>query len=321
MLAARELGLDGLWEESAAWLREQRDADGVWEQNLYGSSTAILGPAHGWAGCVLALGEGMGVAEVAWRFAVEEDGLANWPPVAGVDLVSSNRDGSIRTQWCHGAPGMVASLAGFLDEELALAGGELTWQAGPLVKGANLCHGTAGNGYALLALFTRTGDERWLDRARAFAMHALGQVERARSTTGQGRGCRGPAIRNGPLPGGLSRRQVEAPTSLAARQHGREALGVTPRRATDNGGTDGDHEKLRSTPTAGPSEWFTGTVYIDAVASAVGCASRVEREQRPLHSGCTNGLAHPSERPDDLCHRGHRPRATAWRAGRGDSAG
>jgi hypothetical protein len=82
---------------------------------------------------------------------------------------------------------MVASLAGFLDEELALAGGELTWQAGPLVKGANLCHGTAGNGYALLALFTRTGDERWLARARAFAMHALGQVERARATTGQGR--------------------------------------------------------------------------------------------------------------------------------------
>ena len=187
MLAARELGLDGLWEESAAWLREQRDEDGVWEQNLYGQRHRFLGPAHGWAGCVLALGEGTGVAEAARRFAVEEDGLANWPPFAGGDLVSSNRDGSIRTQWCHGAPGVVASLAGFLDEELALAGGELTWQAGPLVKGANLCHGTAGNGYALLALFTRTGDERWLARARAFAMHALDQVERARSTTGQGR--------------------------------------------------------------------------------------------------------------------------------------
>jgi hypothetical protein len=33
------------------------------------------------------------------------------------------------------------------------AGGELTWRAGPLAKGANLCHGTAGNGYAFLALF------------------------------------------------------------------------------------------------------------------------------------------------------------------------
>jgi hypothetical protein len=75
----------------------------------------------------------------------------------------------------------------FLDEELALAGGELTWRAGPLVKGANLCHGTAGNGYAFFALLERTGDERWLARARAFAMHALGQVERARSTYGRGR--------------------------------------------------------------------------------------------------------------------------------------
>jgi hypothetical protein len=33
----------------------------------------------------------------------------------------------------------------------------------------------------------RTGDERWLDRARAFAMHALGQLEGARAATGQGR--------------------------------------------------------------------------------------------------------------------------------------
>jgi hypothetical protein len=53
----------------------------------------------------------------------------------------------------------------------------LTWQAGPLVKGAGLCHGTAGNGIAFLALFEMTGDELWLLRARAFAMHALAQVE------------------------------------------------------------------------------------------------------------------------------------------------
>ena len=66
-------------------------------------------------------------------------------------------------------------------------GGELTWRAGPLRKGANLCHGTAGNGYAFLALFERTGDERWLARARTFAMHAAGQVEQSRSEVGRGR--------------------------------------------------------------------------------------------------------------------------------------
>ena len=63
----------------------------------------------------------------------------------------------------------------------------MTWRAGPLGKGANLCHGTAGNGYAFLALLERTGDEQWLTRARAFAMHAAGQVEQARSDHRRGR--------------------------------------------------------------------------------------------------------------------------------------
>ena len=94
-------------------------------------------------------------------------------------------------QWCHGAPGVVASLAALApgDDEhsrLLLAGGELTWRAGPLAKGAGLCHGTAGNGYAFLALFERTGDELWLERARAFAMYAMAQVAHARAEFGRG---------------------------------------------------------------------------------------------------------------------------------------
>ena len=48
-------------------------------------------------------------------------------------------------------------------------------------------HGTAGNAHALLHLFVRTGDPRWRDRARAFAMHGIEQVERERNTHGQGR--------------------------------------------------------------------------------------------------------------------------------------
>jgi hypothetical protein len=50
-----------------------------------------------------------------------------------------------------------------------------------------ICHGTAGNGYALLKAFGRTGDGRWLERARRFAVHALGQVERLRAQRGRGR--------------------------------------------------------------------------------------------------------------------------------------
>jgi Lanthionine synthetase C-like protein len=182
ILAGRELGLDVT--ASIEWLHGRRDADGLWTQHLYGRSRRFLGPAHGFAGCVLALGDAPEVSETLRRFAVEEDGLVNWPPLAGVQL-DGNSDGQIRTQWCHGAPGIVATLAHLLDEEFAIAGGELTWRAGPLRKGAHLCHGTAGNGYAFLALLDRTGDERWLTRARAFAMHAAGQVEQSRSDYGR----------------------------------------------------------------------------------------------------------------------------------------
>jgi hypothetical protein len=184
ILAGRELGLDVT--PSIDWLRGRRDADGLWTQHLFERSRRHLGPAHGYAGCALALGDGVGVSEALRRFAVEEDGLVNWPHTEGMRL-DANGDGLIRTQWCHGAPGMVATLGRFLDEDLAVAGGELTWRAGPLRKGANLCHGTAGNGYAFLALLERTGDERWLTRARTFAMHAAGQVEQTRSEYGRGR--------------------------------------------------------------------------------------------------------------------------------------
>lgn len=184
ILAGRELGLDVT--PSLDWLRARRDEDGLWTQELYGQSTRYLGPAHGFAGCALALDDLADVSETLGRFAVEEEGVVNWPPLPGSPL-DAGRDGLIRTQWCHGAPGIVATLAPFLDEELAVAGGELTWRAGPLRKGANLCHGTAGNGYAFLALLDRTGDERWLTRARAFATHAANQVEHSRATHGRGR--------------------------------------------------------------------------------------------------------------------------------------
>jgi hypothetical protein len=184
ILAGRELGLDVT--PSIEWLHRQRDEDGLWTQRLDGRVDKRLGPAHGFAGCVLALGGLDDVSETLRRFAVQEDGLVNWPPLARTRL-DAQRDGLIRMQWCHGAPGIVATLAPWIDEELAVAAGELTWRAGPLRKGATLCHGTAGNGYAFLALFDVTGDELWLSRARAFAMHANKQVERAREQYGRAR--------------------------------------------------------------------------------------------------------------------------------------
>jgi hypothetical protein len=56
---------------------------------------------------------------------------------------------------------------------------------GPCIR--STIHGTAGNGLAFLALHARTGEERWLDRARRFGMHAIEQVEGARAEYGCGR--------------------------------------------------------------------------------------------------------------------------------------
>ena len=160
-------------EESERALRDERGDDGLWTQTLYGRSARFLGPIHGFVGNVAALADPRGAAEALAGAAIVEEGRANWPPSIGSEQVP-------RLQWCHGAPGIVATASAYLDEDLLLAAAKLIWDAGPPhaeEKGAGLCHGTAGNGYALLKTFDRTGDEQWLARARAFAMHALAQVE------------------------------------------------------------------------------------------------------------------------------------------------
>jgi hypothetical protein len=173
-----------VWSESAEALTARRDPDGLWTQQLYGSTQRLLGPAHGLVGIVHALLQVEGewseslpreTAEILAREAIVEDGLATWPAAAGGPLAPAS---GIRLQWCHGAPGIVATAAEYLDEELLVAGAELVWRAGAHgpEKGVGLCHGTAGNGYALLKTFARTGDERWLERARRFAVHALLQA-------------------------------------------------------------------------------------------------------------------------------------------------
>lgn len=188
---------DARWAEArahgAARLVAARDRHGLWEQRLYGERFRGLGTMYGLVGNVLALtgAAGPGIeertAEILRETAVLEGDVVNWPAAEGADL--RGPDGEVRLQWCCGAPGIVASAAGYLDQELLLAGAGTVWRAGPhgREKGAGLCHGTAGNGYALLKTFERTQDELWLDRARRFAVHALEQVAAARSERGRGR--------------------------------------------------------------------------------------------------------------------------------------
>jgi hypothetical protein len=189
---------DELW---ARWSYDDEAGGHLWTQVLEGNTARYIGPGHGFAGNVLSLWLGRHLLDseraaelerrtvaTATALAVREDGLANWPPTVG-PLAHRDR---IRTQWCHGAPGMVASLASIASTDdafttLLVEAGELTWTAGPLRFGQGLCHGTAGNGLAFMALFERTGNSVWLERARRFALHALEQVVRERVAHGTGR--------------------------------------------------------------------------------------------------------------------------------------
>ena len=188
MVAAREAGLAEEWRRSAAILVEEWErSGGIWTQEIRGNPRQFLGPAHGYVGNVHALRGYLEdedlrarVEPVLREHAVADGALVNWPPVVGTERLD-------RVQWCHGAPGVVATVGDLMSHDLLLGGSELTWRAGPLAKGPGLCHGTAGNGYALLRAHEVTGDELWLERARRFAMHALEQVDRARETYGRGR--------------------------------------------------------------------------------------------------------------------------------------
>jgi lantibiotic modifying enzyme len=185
-----------LWLASADWLIDQWDGP-TWVQDLYGQQRRYTGAGHGFAGNAFVLLAGSDllgdhadalserVRSVLCSLAVEEDGVAQWFPIA------DDPSGRHPVQWCHGSPGIAISLAGLPADEqtdrLLAAAGELTWRAGPLAKGPGLCHGTAGNAYAFLSLYLRFQTEQWLDRATCFAMDALADVGRRRVARGRGR--------------------------------------------------------------------------------------------------------------------------------------
>ena len=58
-------------------------------------------------------------------------------------------------------------------KDIIFKSGELIWDAGPLVKGNSVCHGNGGSGLAFLKLYLKTKDQKWLHRAREFAMHGI----------------------------------------------------------------------------------------------------------------------------------------------------
>lgn len=176
LLAAVHAGLDEAARESAEALASRRDEEGLWTQRLWGSEFKSLGASHGAVTNVRALLHvhdprnndlRSDTNRILADRAIWEDGLVNWTPEP-------------KLQWDAGTPGILVAARDYLDEELLLAGAETVWQAGPHgdEKGHGICHGTSGNGFALLAAFERTQHELWLERARRFAAHALAQAAR-----------------------------------------------------------------------------------------------------------------------------------------------
>lgn len=195
-----QANVDQLWR---TWHDDAATKGWLWTQDMYGRITQYLGAGHGFAGNAYALLKAAPWLDEARReqmlercsatlavTAIHNAGAVNWPPMP--DVPPGGRP-KMLMQWCHGAPGVVTAFADYPTgrsptlDALLLAAGEAIWRAGPLEKGAGVCHGTAGNGYAFLALHRRSGDRLWLDRARAFAMHAITQSRDSQEHHGRGR--------------------------------------------------------------------------------------------------------------------------------------
>ncbi len=174
----------------------------LWTSSLYGVTEMRIGAVHGFAAnaFVMIRGRHLLKRELADQMlhrihqtvhatALVEGRHANWPNHVG----STSRPAplSIVVQHCNGAPGIINCLAEFPNDArwpldvLLRQAGECVWDAGPPVKFPSLCHGAAGSGYAFLKLYARTGDDRWLDRARRFAMHAIERCDRDVKKYGQ----------------------------------------------------------------------------------------------------------------------------------------
>ena len=186
-------GVDLLWQQMSP-MRHSAHPDReawIWIQDLYGKTVHYLGAGHGFAGNMFPVIRGARwlddavvtafeerAAQTLDVAAVREPGLVHWEPM--FDDAFFSRPHKPLVQDCHGGPGIICRLAGTRSAPLRAMlreAGELVWVAGPLTKRPGLCHGTDGNGYAFLKLHAMAGEAIWLDRARAFAMHALQQSD------------------------------------------------------------------------------------------------------------------------------------------------
>ena len=199
----RDVYIQGAQSLLDNWQQDPESKQWLWQSKVFGPARHYYGACHGIVGNANILLQGIDLLDdnlietiiertvaTLQLSAKSNDDMANWQLCTKPDIEK------LLVQWCHGAAGIVTAMAATpisdsqnslnLDSLLRKTG-ELIWQAGPLKKGSNICHGTAGNGYAFLYLYKRWGDAMWLERARQFAMHAIQQCQRDRKQYQQGR--------------------------------------------------------------------------------------------------------------------------------------
>jgi len=199
----KNIFVEGAHSLMDSWLENEETGEWLWQSQVFGPKRHYYGACHGITGNANILLQGADLLPPSWaeiiiertiltlKASVKRDNnLTNWI------ICSSPNIEKLLVQWCHGAAGIVTAMANTpqiassdiqLLELLLQQTGDLVWQAGPLIKGANICHGNAGNGYAFLYLYNRTGNVMWLERARKFAMHCIEQCQKDRLAFGQGR--------------------------------------------------------------------------------------------------------------------------------------
>ncbi|XP_076047599.1 glutathione S-transferase LANCL1-like isoform X3 [Oratosquilla oratoria] len=139
-----------------------------------------LGAAHGVAGILFML---MQVRSFLTPSELDELVKPTVDFMCGLVFPSGNMPSSIGNgadrlvHWCHGAPGALflfcQSFKVFSDPKyLTYARGcaEVIWQRGLLRKGYGLCHGAAGNAYALLYMYQVTKEREYLYKAAQFGV-------------------------------------------------------------------------------------------------------------------------------------------------------
>jgi serine/threonine-protein kinase len=98
---------------------------------------------------------------------------ASWP------RFRTQSDYSLQATWCNGDTGFVflwlLAAEAMSDARFLIMAEDAGWNVadrGP-ERAVDLCCGSAGRAYGLLALYRRTGDEVWLRRAKQFVDHAV----------------------------------------------------------------------------------------------------------------------------------------------------